>query len=205
MTADRLIAIPIDPSGAAVHGGYFAAAGPTLGTGIVAATATRTTYSVDEAMLLADFPATAVGAVMLPDFIRLVCTAPGAGYTSLHMALVLSQAVRFASLGDEITGAKNVHLHRTSAPEALWWMHGGDLTLAAAVSPRQVARFVAKGAILAANDELVLSFGGKASGAIQVPPVVLGAGTSMALHCWGPAMTEAPSFEVSMGWREQAG
>lgn len=204
MTAERLIAIPVDPAGAAVHGGYFAAAGPTLGTGIVAASATRTTYSADEAVLLCDFPATAVGAVMLPDFVRLVCTAAGAGYTSLHMALVLCQGVRFAEFGAEITGAKNVHMHRLGTPDAQWWMHDGSLTLSGAVSPRQVARFVAKSSILAVNDELLLSFGGQLGG-IPVPPVVLGAGTSLGLHCWGPGMSTAPSFEVSMGWREQAG
>lgn len=212
-------ALPFTPQGLVAEGALWTATNTTFGTGIALSSAARTTFSATEAALCLRNTAIAGGHTVFPLFLNLLCTAPGSTGSSAHFGLIVDPNNRYSSGGTALTAANANTGVLTSAVADV---RVGNVTTLAAVSPRQLARFVAKTASVpnwVIGDQLLLTFGdGFTTGQgllagdspasqipIMVPPVALapGGNHSLLLHYWAPAQTVAPSFEVTLGWLER--
>jgi len=174
---------------------YVAATTP--GSGVVLTSATRTTYSAtDPAIILRNMTLSA--RTVVPDFLRLVCTAAGTGTTNFHAAATISANDVYSEFGVQIgvVGTKNASAR---ASISTVYVRDTSLTTNAPTNPRTIARKVLKTSALAVGDEFTLRFGGESGDGV---PAALHAGGTLLIYVWGSGMTAAPSFEVLLGWYE---
>lgn len=212
-------ALPFTPQGIVAEGALWTATNATFGTGIALSSNTRTTFSATEAAVLMRNTDVADGLTVYPLFISLLCTAVGTDGSSAQFGLIADPNNRYSSGGTALT-AGNPNTGNSDASIAD--IRVGNVTASAAVSPRNIARFVGKTASVpnwVIGDQLLITFGdGFSAGqgllagdspasqiSVIVPPVALspGGNHSLLLHYWAPAQTAAPSFEVTIGWLER--
>lgn len=188
----------------------------TPGTGIASVAGTAFSDTVAALTLLNNTKNDPTVKEIIPSYLKLICTAPGTGSTSLQALIAVDNAPRglAANAGvvyglsdsDSITGAAD--------PDVLTAF--GALTPTAATAKRSV---VCRSAVktqaapcLAVGDEYLFIFGqseqglGALNGAaanryvIPVELVKLGAQGLMLLHLWMPANSGAPSFELDLAY-----
>lgn len=212
----------LSPHGAVSEGSVWTATNATWGTGIALSSATRTTFLATEAAVLMRNTATAGGVTCYPLALVLSCTAAGTAGVSTQFGLILDANNRFGSGGTQLTAT---HANSGYTGSAATEIYVGNITAAAAVAPRQIARWTAKTAAapcLAVGDQIVMLFGTQANGGgaslsgvttgtaasqivLAAPPVALGPGGnhSLVLHFWAPSQSAAPSFECMASWVER--
>lgn len=212
-----------DPAALGYEAAVFAATNPTWGTALTLSAAARTTFSATEALLLMRNTSSdaVTGKCIIPLAIRLTIVGTNTAGTNVHFGIILDNANRYSSGGTLLT-ASNVRSDNNDA--AVAQVYVGNVTAAAAVSPRQIGRWNPKTAAapaMALGDEFVFAFGsfdtgpGSASGVttgtaaskvcMAVPPVVIAPGSnhSMLLHYWSASQSGAPTAEVTVVWAER--
>lgn len=219
--------IRVDPFGA-VHtrsevlafaegGEYFRACNPTPGTGISMGVQTAFSDTANVLLLMRNGSASKI---VIPHYIRLLCTAAGTGATSSHLAIVADTGNRYSTGGtDLLASAYNCRSDQSPTP-AVDVLRFGAVTALAAVARRILSRAALKtqaAPCWVVGDEIQISFaafGETQSGAksgsspnaipIAAGPIILGAQNHcLLLHVWNPASSGAPSFEVEVAWWER--
>jgi hypothetical protein len=217
-----------DYYGLADEGCYFIATNPTPGTGIafgnVSGVSGASSDTVPGLIIqnIDQSPSGTVGKRIYLDYIKLICTAAvaGASASPFYQMMIKTDNTlsRYTSGGTLITPVNsNMDVGSPTISKVIF---GTPTAAAASSAARLLARIVGRGATLlpGINDTLIINFGSveKASGnqnlsqaapaglLYNVPPVVLGPGSTMTLHGWTPAtFTTVPSFEFEMGWFER--
>lgn len=199
-------------------GDYFKVCNPTPGTAIAAGI--QTSFSATANVLMVAVNTTATRLV-IPHYLRLICTVAPASATSSHMAIIADTIDRYSALGDDVTGSiKNARTDDTST-SALTKLRFGIVTAAAASAPRVLSRIAIKtqtAPAITVGDEILINFSargetspGLISGAAAIgiqknvgPIVLAGANHSLLFHMWNPAnAATGPSFEFEFGFWER--
>jgi hypothetical protein len=192
-------------------GCYFKAVNPTPGTGI--AQAITAAFSGTAGLLCLGNPATS-DRLYYPEYIRLIPTVVPASATRSELLLAIDSILRYSSGGSTLT-PRNARMGSDGASQAD--VKVGALVLAAeSGNVRRLSRAQLRAAIPVAFEEFLIKFGsidhtestlGGATavrGMVNVGPVVIEPGHSMAVHVWHPsnAVTGA-SWEVEVAWYER--
>lgn len=198
-------------------GAYFRATNPTPGTGL--GMGVQAAFS-DTANVLALMRNGSPTKLIVPHYMRLICTVAGVATTSSHLAIVLDTANRYSSGGtDLLAQVKNAH-SGVGIASVVDVLRFAAITAAAQVAKRHVGRAVLKtqaAPCWVIGDEVLINFhhkfgaggqllSGAAASMIEknFGPVILGGQNHCLLaHLWNPASTTGPSWEVEMAWWER--
>jgi hypothetical protein len=189
------------------EGSYFTAKNATAGTGLATAAAA---IAVDHTkpFALVKGPTTP-GKVLLLDYVRLVCTAPGTAGTSLRAFWHIDDTKADPTGGSTLT-LNNIRMDVPNAFESK--IFAGPLAAAAASgSIREIVAPLLKNAIPAAADVYLMKFGGSdmgmSTGATLVyyggPPLIVPAGKIATLQLVLPSQSAASSYEIEIGGSER--
>jgi hypothetical protein len=201
------------------EGSYFRACNPTMGTGIAMGIQTSFSDTANVLLLMRNSSATKM---VIPHYIRLVCTAAGATTTSSHLAIVLDTGNRYTSGGTDLLASAFTSNSGEATSSVLDQCRFGIVTAAAAVAKRIVSRAVLKtqaAPCWTVGDELRINFSlngdsdpGTTSGSAALSisknfgmVALAGQNHCLLLHMWNVAnATTAPSWEVETAWWERA-
>lgn len=195
------------------------------------ATGTGTSFSATAPYLLIEnnnsAPSAGQAAInVLPDYLRLTCTAAGSaasGLTYVAFALYIDNTMRFSSGGTLITPAYNPNMNSANASNAKIYAGTPTATAASAnvrpiVGGASLRPCVSGTVICAVGDQFVLDFGSLEGGmagtitvaspvmlSIPIPPIEIGPQMSGLLYVWYPggATVAAPSFLTELGYFER--
>lgn len=192
----------------AEEGSYFVAKNPTFGTGLATAAA-PTALDDLHPFFLAKGPTTA-GKRQRWDYLKIVCTAPGTGGTSLRAVIRIDPTTKA-----DPTGGSQLTLQCPNADVAPTFeskIFAGPLVAAAASgSVREIVAPLLKNAIPAVGDVYLMKFGGVDQGVSTsaglvycgAPAIILGVGQIATVQLILPAQSAASSYEVEIGGWER--
>lgn len=192
----------------ALDASYWTAKNPTAGTGLATAAAA---IAVDHTKpwALIKGPTTA-GRFFLVDYVRLVCTAPGTGGTSLRAFWHIDDTKADPTGGTQLT-LNNLRMEVANNTVETK-IFAGTLTAAAASgNVRELVAPLLKNAIPAIADSYLMKFGGAdqgvSNGATIVyyggPPLIVPANKIATLMLVLPAQSAASSYEIEVGGSER--
>ena len=205
------------------EGSYYVCRSPTPGTGLATIAAPTAVVDTSPFILITNGNA-AGGQNIIPDYIKLICTAAGTGGTSLNVTTKLDVIPRYSSggaggsntgLATILGGPWSTNTSRLGGSNAL--IFAGALVAVAASQQRTIMSTRLRSAIPVVNDEYFLNFGDSSpmldgvlvSGAaiaqrvVPHPPTVIAPGHTLAVHLWLPAQSVAGSYEVEIGYIER--
>ena len=194
-----------------MEGSYFVTTNATPGSAIAYAVTAAFSDTVGAFLHLFNVAKSSAGAKRIClDYIKLIVGVVPASATAAHFAIKTDVVNRYASGATASPVPTQCHTDLLGGSQ-IAQVRAGALTLAAASNQSVVmARGALKNAIPVVGDEYVINFGsvdggGSISGGqSRVPPIILGAGASMALYLWFPAnATTAGQFEFEIGHWER--
>lgn len=198
-------------------GKYFVAKNATAGTGLVTIAAADALDDLETFILVKNGNDVNSGVNIYLDFLRLDCTAAGAGHTVHYFSVLLDAAQnvnRYTSGGAELT-KYNVNGGSGNASGAV--IRGGPLVTVAAGSRRDIATVLMRSVIDVALDSHTFNFGSTdtpgptalsvVSTAVThkvygLPPVIIAPQQHCALNVWGASMSTGAAYEVQLGYIE---
>lgn len=192
----------------------FSAINGTAGTGL--AEAIKTAFAATAAQWMIRNGGNK--GLILPKYIRTVCTVVPASGTAASMRIVLDKgATRWSSGGTALTAVNRDMTSNVASNATVRF--GALVTAAATSSARAISQSSPSSVIPVAGDEIITTFGdptamqlGAASNlggttarriVTDVGPVVIGPGQEMIVHTWYPSNAATPaSWEVEVCWEE---
>lgn len=204
------------------EGSYNVLTSPTPGTGIATIAVLTTLVDTSPFFLVQNtWGADDTAAKRLyPDYLKLICTAPGTAGASLRYAVKIDQARadRYTSgsgLGTVPLLAQNPNMGAGAASKANFY--AGALVAATAPQSRLLSNGFIRSVIPVIGDTYLFDFGatnmnlsggivgGTAiyNGVFPVAPTVIGPQQWMAFHIWLPSQSAASSYEIEFGYWER--
>lgn len=158
------------------------------------------------------------GRVVIPRYVRLICTAVPASSTDAHLQIAVDDINRYSSGGSIITAGTSRSDQLASTANKGEFRVGAIVTSAAGANRKFITRKTFKRAALVVGDEIVIVFGDVAEGTPQAltgtaaqvlttttDPIALmpGGNHSLVFHTWYTGNATTPgSFDVEVGWFE---
>lgn len=200
-------------------GEYYVASNPTPGTGL-ATVAAPTAFDETKAFVtVRNEDALTTGKSIIPDYLKLICTAAGTAGASTHLTVGLDSDepnTKWTS-GGTLLSPKAASGRNGSGGIAE--IHAGALVTVAGPDIRQVSNSIFRTVIPVVGDEYLLVFGADAAlvpsavmnGTVptkvveQAPAVEIPPHWVLSFYLWLPSQSAASSWEVELGyWEGQA-
>jgi hypothetical protein len=199
-----------------VSGRAFVATNPTPGTGL-ANQAAPTSFDETKYFMTVKNTDQTGGVDIVPDYIKLICTAAGTGGASTHLTVTIDTDVantRWTSGGSVLTP---VATNGKRGDAGVASIHAGALVTVAGPAKRIVSNSILRTVIPVVGDTYILSFGDPTINAgatplngtnpalvvLEAPAVVVPPQWALCFALWLPSQSVASSWEVEFGWFEE--